>query len=76
MSNKKARAVLNGLAPSKRLLNKIDKEIEQIVYRRCSGIQINIMDIGKVFKAGHAAYFASQDLETAVVEKYLELRQN
>ncbi len=34
----------------------IDKLIEQIYYKRCSGIQINIMDIGKVFKAGQNAY--------------------
>lgn len=35
---------------------KIDALIESIYYRECSGIQINIMDISKVFKAGQTAY--------------------
>lgn len=54
----------------------IDKQIEQIYYRRCSGVQINIMDIGKVFAAGRAAYAAGTDMETAIVEAALRLAQN
>lgn len=34
----------------------IDKLVERCYYDTCSGIQINIMDISKVFAAGRAAY--------------------
>ena len=37
---------------------KIDKKVESLYYQRCSGIQINIMDIGAVFKFGKAAALA------------------
>jgi len=37
---------------------KIDKKVESLYYQRCSGIQINIMDIGAVFKVGKAAALA------------------
>lgn len=37
---------------------KIDKKVESLYYKRCSGIQINIMDIGAVFKVGKAAALA------------------
>lgn len=53
--------------------NKIDKAIEEIVRRRCSGMQISVLDISKVFKAGYAALEAGQDLEEAIVAKYGEL---
>ncbi|HTE40296.1 MAG TPA: hypothetical protein VK629_05685 [Steroidobacteraceae bacterium] len=32
-----------------------DARIERIYGQRCSGVQVDIMDIGKVFKAGEAA---------------------
>lgn len=44
----------------------LDKLIEQIYYKHASGLQINIMDIGKVFKAGEKAYAAGGDVEQAV----------
>jgi hypothetical protein len=61
---------------TKRQQNQIDKQIEQIYYRRCSGIQINIMDIGKVFAAGRAALAAGADVESAIVARVEQLRLN
>ena len=37
---------------------KIAKKVERLYYKRCSGIQINVMDIGAVFKVGKAAALA------------------
>lgn len=44
----------------------LDKLIESLYYKHASGLQINIMDIGKVFKAGEKAYAAGGDVEQAV----------
>jgi hypothetical protein len=42
-------------AAAKRALKQIDSRVEQAYYASCEGIQINIMDIGKVFKVGREA---------------------
>ncbi len=62
-------------ALSKREQNKLDKQINEIVNRRCAGLPINIMDISKVFQAAYAAYSGctGQDVEAAVVETYTRL---
>ena len=46
---------------------KLEKLIEQIYYVRARGKQINIMDIGKVFKAGEDAYTVACDLHAVEV---------
>lgn len=55
---------------------RMDKQIEAIYYRRCAGIQIDIMDIGKVFTAGRVAILAGQDPEAAIVACVETLRRN
>jgi hypothetical protein len=50
--------------------NKLEDEISAIVQRRCSGVQISIMDIGKVFNAGILARKDGRDVEEAVVAEY------
>jgi predicted DNA-binding ArsR family transcriptional regulator len=60
-------------APKKLKGKALDKEIEKIYYKVGDRVQINIMDIGKIFAAGRAAYEAGTDMEAAIkaaVEKY------
>lgn len=53
-----------------------DQLIEQTYYRLGQGVQINIMDIGKVFAMGRAALKAGQDLDEAIKLAISHLRQN
>lgn len=61
------------MSPKRR--KQIDRQVDEIVSRRCSGLPINIMDIGKVFQAAYEADsgVTGQDVESAVVLKYREL---
>jgi hypothetical protein len=54
----------------------LDKEIEAIYYAHFSGVQLNIMDIPKVFKAGHAAAAVGGNVQDAVVAAVAALRLN
>lgn len=62
--------------PSTRTLAKIDKQIEAIYYRVAQGVQINIMDIGKVYDAGRTAALRGGDVEAAVIGCVALLRRN
>jgi hypothetical protein len=55
---------------------RIDKMIESSFRRVACGVQINIMDIHKVFTAGRAALAAGKDLDTAIREIVAVLRVN
>lgn len=48
----------------------LDAQIDTIVRQRCSGLAINILDIGQVFTAGYTAAAEGRDVETAVVDTY------
>jgi len=41
--------------------NKSEKRIERAYYAGCTGVQINVMDIGKVFKQGHVLISGGAD---------------
>jgi hypothetical protein len=58
---------------------KIDKRIEAAYYRTCNGVQIDIMDISKVFRVGKAALDMGADeagLETAIKDFVETIRHN
>lgn len=53
----------------------LDKDIERAWYRLASGVQVNIMNIGKVFADARAAMLTGATLDDAVTaarEKYRE----
>lgn len=58
---------------TKQLNVQLDKLIEAAYYRNAQGVQINIMDINKVFTAGRAAHAAGTDVEQAVVDAIAQL---
>lgn len=64
---------------TKRQLKAAEARVDRAYMRICSGVQINIMDIGKVFKVGMAAIAAGADetaLETAIVNFVQTIRKN
>lgn len=54
----------------------LDTQIERIYYANCSGIQINMLDIPKVFAAGRAAALAGTDITAAIVTTVAAIRVN
>jgi hypothetical protein len=55
---------------------KLDKEIERIYYANCAGIQIDMMDIPKVFAVGRSAYTNGRDMKEAIVSYVESIRKN
>jgi len=60
----------------KRAARQADKAVEAAYYRTCRGVQIDVMDIGKVFAAGRQALAAGQDLDAAIVAFVATIRKN
>lgn len=54
----------------------LDKQIEAIYYANCSGIQIDIFDICKVFAAGKKAHVEGRDIKEAIVSFVETVRKN
>ena len=54
----------------------LDTRIETAFYAHCSGVQLNILDIPKVFAAGRAADAAGLDVDAAVITAVDLLRVN
>jgi hypothetical protein len=64
---------------TKRQQKRLDKRVEQAYYATCSGVQISVMDIGKVFAVGRKALADGADeekLRSAVVEFVETIRKN
>jgi len=49
---------------TKKQKNALDKKIEQVYYASCRGVQIDVMNIGKVFDVGYKALAEGADDET------------
>ena len=41
----------------------LDKQIEKVYYATCSGVQVNIMDIPKIFRYGRQLIAEGKNLE-------------
>jgi hypothetical protein len=46
---------------------KPDSRIERLYYKHCSGVQVDIMDIGKIFKAGRDAMTENPAIDDAAL---------
>lgn len=64
---------------TKREKNRIDKRVEQAYYATCSGIQIDMMDIQKVFNVGRECVRdgVDEDMLRSTIRKFVEtIRKN
>ncbi len=64
---------------TKRQEKALDKRVEQAYYATCSGIEICMMDISKVFKVGREAIRdgVDEDLLRSTIRKFVEtIRKN
>jgi len=63
-------------APKKLKGKALDKEIEKSYYKLGHGVQIDIMDISKVFKMGQASYEKDGDIEAGLAAAIKQFRKN
>lgn len=62
---------------NKKLVNKnIDRKVDECFRKHGNNVQIQMMDIPDIFKAGHEAYAAGQSIEDAVVAAIQKYRKN
>ncbi len=56
--------------------NLLDKRIESVFRENCSNIQINIMDMTKIFEEGRRAIKESRDLKQSIIDFVETIRKN
>jgi hypothetical protein len=61
---------------TKRQSKQLDNEIERAYYRQGSGVQINIMNISKIFADCRAAVIDGGDLDEAIGTAIAKYRKN
>ena len=54
----------------------LDREINKLYHENCSGIQINIMDILKVFAAARSARAEGRDMKEVIISFVNSIRKN
>lgn len=57
-------------------LEAIEKEVERLFYQFGNGVQINILNLGKITQAGVDAYLAGGNLQEAVIEAIAKYKEN
>lgn len=55
---------------------KLDIEIENIYIQNCVGIEIDMMDIAKIFEVARKAHIENRCMKTAIVEFVQSIRKN
>lgn len=60
----------------KKALKALDREIGALYTQNCSGIQIDIFDIAKVYAVAYAARAEGRDLKTDIVDFVQTIRKN
>lgn len=55
---------------------RIDKEIEVAYYKHGTNVEISVLDIGKIYSAGHAASKEGKSVEESVKASIGLYRQN
>lgn len=58
----------------RKAVDELDDRINEIFRRRCSRVPVSVMDIPKIFRAGHDAAAGGEDVEAAVVATVERLR--
>jgi len=57
-----------------KLTKERDRQIEVIFYRHSHGTHIPILDLEKIFQAGHKAFAAGESVEQAIITEIAKVR--
>jgi hypothetical protein len=56
--------------------NKLDKEISKLYRENCNGMQINMLDIPRIFEAAKKAHSEGKDMKEAIVSFVESIKKN